>query len=166
MILRASCFSVSHRNEKDFDRTRKQDEDKIKEDFDTISKAIDEVLNDMKTNWKAYAVEGFEWWLNTNFQGLHSTDWKSFTNNLAEFMNEYYNPEKGNYNWGIIACGGCIVRSEEIGPEKGLSLKTIHCLQTWPRVKSKFIMFSRILEEKFERWTVFCCLWLSIGFHY
>ena len=105
--MRASCFSVSHLDEPDFEITSKNDEVKIKQDLDKIGEAIEEVLTDMKANWQQYAVDGFEWWLKTNFKGplpnlpsfpfLPFITLKIWPEALARFMNEYYNPEKGNY---------------------------------------------------------------------
>ena len=95
--MRASCFSVSHLDEPDFEITRKNDEEKIKQDLDKIGEAIEEVLADMKANWQQYAVDGFEWFIKTNFKDplpnlpLFPSITSYYVEAFARFMNEYYN---------------------------------------------------------------------------
>ena len=121
MILRASCFSVEHIDDQDFNVTMNFDQDRAAEDFVTINRAIKEVMDDMAANWLQYAEQNFRWWLEKNFDDTTpSIGWKGLVNSLADYMNTYLQPEQNQNKWGIIVCGGCHVRENRIAYYRGI----------------------------------------------
>ena len=118
MFVRASCFSVQHIDDQDFNATLQYDQDRVKQDFDTIKGAIDEVFNDMSTNWLRYAAENFDWWIDTNFDAIPPS-WQQLINTLTRYMNQYFTPE-GKYKWGVLLCGKCTIRENRLGWDKGM----------------------------------------------
>ena len=147
MILRASCFSVQHIDDQDFNATLQYDQDRVKENFDTIKGAIKEIMEDMVPNWLRYAGENFDWWLNKNFDGSTPPSWHGLVNSLADYMNKYFNPEPNSYKWGVVLCGGCHVRDNRIGSEKGMNFLTNNFIVT--KTRRRFLEKAQLSTFKF-----------------
>ena len=143
------------------EQSRKYDEDSMKKDFDTINNAIDDILTDMKNKGILYAMEGFEWWLDNHFDGSTPPSWKGLVENLADFLNEYYNPEKRKYFWGVVLCGGCYVRSESTGPERGSKNKLILVLKNLKKVSASLSVDKGFLIWERKQALIFCVFSLN-----